>query len=107
MHDSTISKFILLLSYENWDNVFQEKEVNVLYNNFFNTYLRIHYASFPISKKNVYNSKPLLTTGIRISCANRRKLYITYRKSNNPLHIDHYKSYCHILSEVIMAENEL
>ena len=72
--------------------------------------IRISESTMPASqsrKKNVYNSKPLLTTGIRISCANRRKLYITYRKSNNPLHIDHYKSYCHILSEVIMAENEL
>ena len=33
----TISNFILLLSYENWDNVFQEKDVNILFDNFLNT----------------------------------------------------------------------
>jgi len=47
----TISNFILLLSYENWDNVFQEKDVNILFNNFLNTYLRIFNASFPNLKE--------------------------------------------------------
>jgi competence transcription factor ComK len=99
LYDPTISKFILLLSYENWGSVFKEKDVKILFNNFLNTYLRISYASFPNSKekKKFYNTKLWLTTGISISCANRRKLYLTYRKSNNPLHKDHYKSYCHII----------
>jgi len=56
-----------------------------------------------------YINKPFNfpTTGIRISCANKRKLYLTYRKCNNPLHKDHYKSYCHILSKLIMAAKYL
>jgi len=64
-------------------------------------------ASQTRKQKKVYNTKPSLTLGIRISCGNRRKLYLTYRKSNNPLHKGHYKSYCHILPEVIMAANKL
>jgi len=68
--------------------------------------IRISESTMPASQtrkqKIVYNTKQWLTTGIRISCANRRRLYLTYRKSDNPLHKDHYKSYCHMLSEVIM-----
>jgi len=60
-------------------------------------------SSMPIFQtKNAYKPKPWLITGIRISCANKRKLYLTYRKSNNPIHKEYYKSYCQTLSKVIM-----
>ena len=45
--NSTIRNFVYLLSYENWENVFVEENVNIIYNNFVNTYLRILYANFP------------------------------------------------------------
>ena len=50
--NNTIGNFTYLLSYENWENVFLEENVNVLYNNFINTYLRILYASFPFVRLN-------------------------------------------------------
>jgi len=104
----SIKNFTLLLSYENWEDVFLEKDVDTLFNNFLNTHLRIFYASFPnIKTKNAYNPKLWLTTGIRISCANKRKLYLTYRKINNPTQIQYYKSYCQILSKVIMLTKKL
>jgi hypothetical protein len=54
-----IKKFVYLLSYENWENVFMEEDVNIIYNNFVNTYVRIFYASFPLVKiKNSQSSKP-------------------------------------------------
>jgi hypothetical protein len=56
-----------------------------------------------IKTKNTYNPKPWLTTGIRITCANKSELYVTYRKSNNPIHKEYYKSYCQIMSKVIMS----
>ena len=108
INSHTIMNFTLLLSYENWEDVFLEKDVNILFNNFLNTYLRIFYASFPnIKTKNAYNPKPWLTTGIRISCATKRELYLTYRKSNNPIHKEYYKTYCQILSKVIMSAKKL
>jgi hypothetical protein len=59
VNNSSIKNFIHLLSYENWENVFLEENVNIIYNNFVNTYLRILYASFPLVKvKNSQNSKP-------------------------------------------------
>ena len=101
---NSISKFSFLLSFENWEDVFFGENVNIIFNNFLNTYLRIFYSSFPITKsQNSYKSKPWLTNGIRISCANKRKLYLTYRNSNDPNH----KKYCQILTTVIMAEKKL
>jgi len=69
---NSISKFKFLFSYENWEDVFLEENANIIFNNFLNTYLRIFYASFPITKsENSYKSKPWLTNGIRISCAKK------------------------------------
>jgi hypothetical protein len=83
--NNTIGNFTYLLSHENWENVFLEENVNVLYNNFINTYLRILYASFPFVRlKNSQNLKPWLTKGIKTSCLNKRRLYLNYRNSNNP-----------------------
>jgi hypothetical protein len=45
---NTIRNFVYLLSYENWEHVFLQENVNIIYNNFLNTYLRILYASFPL-----------------------------------------------------------
>jgi hypothetical protein len=57
--DNSISQFTLLLSYENWEDVFIDKNVNTNFNNFLNTYLRIFYTSFPFKKpKYSYNTKP-------------------------------------------------
>ncbi len=60
-----------LLSYENWDSVFMNDNINIIYNNFLNSYLRIFYACFPIKKQLIsVKPKPWITSGIRISCAN-------------------------------------
>ena len=69
-------------------------EVNAAYNNFLNTYLRIFYASFPLVKvTNSQSAKPWITKGIKISCLNKRKLYLNYRNSNNVDLKNHYKRY--------------
>jgi hypothetical protein len=100
----SIFKFQDLLSYENWEDVFRDNDVNTLFNTFLNTYLKIFYACFPTIKKNEHKTfKPWLTTGIRILCANRRKIYVTYRISNNLNYKTHYK----ILSSVITTAKNM
>ena len=47
---NSISKFTFMLSFENWEDVLLEENVIIIFNNFLNTYLRIFYAIFPITK---------------------------------------------------------
>ena len=100
--NNTILNFINLLSYEIWEEVFLEEDVNVIFNNFTNIYLRIFNASFPITKRKHHTkSNPWLTSGIRILCANKRYLYVSNRHNRDPIRIVHYKKYCKILPSVI------
>lgn len=57
----TISEFKLHLSYESWDNVVYDDNVNTI----FGIYLRIFYHSFPL-KKYIHNqnNKTWITAGI-------------------------------------------
>ena len=83
-------------------------EANIIFNNFLNTFLRIFYSSFLVNKSQYfYNQKPWLTSGIRISCANKRKRYLTYRNGNDPNFKEYYKKYCRIPSIVIMSAKKL
>ena len=88
VNNYSINKFKYLLSYGNWNDVFLDTNVNVnvIFNNFLITFLRIFYACFPVHKS--YHSlgqKPWLTSGIKTSCANKRKLYLTYRNNKTPI----------------------
>jgi hypothetical protein len=56
----SIMHFNIKLSYESWEDIFAEKNVNTAFNNFLNTYLRIFYSSFPL-KKSIIN--PVIRLG--------------------------------------------
>jgi len=45
-----IFEFGIKLSFETWDNVFENNCINSMYNNFLNAYLRTFYSSFPLKK---------------------------------------------------------
>jgi hypothetical protein len=47
------------LSYEIWDTIFGENDVNKIFNNFHNTFLRIFCSSFP-TKENTGSKKIVL-----------------------------------------------
>ena len=47
--DNIIRNFVHQLSYENLETFFTE-DVNIIYNNFVNTYVRIFYINFPLIK---------------------------------------------------------
>jgi hypothetical protein len=50
INEFTILEFKLNLSYESWDEIFTEDDVDTLFNSFLNTYLRIFYHIFPLKK---------------------------------------------------------
>jgi len=104
----SISQFALNLSYENWDNIFIKQNVNIIFNNFLNTYLRIFISSFPLQKiYSTQNNKPWITTGIKTSCQHKRELCLISRDSNNSKLKANYKSYYLTLSKVIKAAKQL
>jgi hypothetical protein len=79
VNNFTIAEFQLQLSYENWDSVFGGNDVNLIFNSFLNTYLKIFNSSFLIIKIQYVTSKnsniPWIIQGIKISCKRKRELF--------------------------------
>ena len=48
-----IAELQLQLSWESWNEVFNKKDVNLMFNSFLNTYLRYFNSSFKIKKKKI------------------------------------------------------
>jgi hypothetical protein len=100
----SISTFINLLSNKNWEEVFQEEDVNTNLNKFLNIFLRNFNLSFPYIKRGEHTEiNPWLTTGIRTSCITKRNLYVIYRNNPDLHHQAYYRKYCNILSSVFKA----
>ena len=81
----SIVNFNTKLSYESWEEIFAENDVNTIFNNFLNMF-KDFYSSFLSKKKIHYKScnKAWLTPGIKISCINKRKLFLIQRNCNDP-----------------------
>ena len=104
INNNTIAKFQLQLSWENWDDVFQQNDVNIKFNNLLNTYLRNYHSSLIKKERKLqHNKKQWLTNGIKISCNRKKELYLRSKLTNNQKTKEYYKRYCKILTKVIMA----
>ena len=102
MHKHTTFDFIFKLRVESWDGVFNNSDVNLMFNSFLNTYLKIFYSSFPLIRSKSRNySNNWITLGIKISCKRKRELFLLIRHSNTSTLKQHYKAYCKILVNVI------
>ena len=98
----SIVDFNAKLSYESWEDIFTENNVNTIFNYFLNMYLRIFYSSFPLKKVHHKScNKAWLTPGIKTSCINKRKLFLIQRNCIDPNLTNYYKTYCTILKSVI------
>ena len=93
INKTSIENFKLNLSFETWEEIFSNEDVDKIFNAFLNIYLRNFNNCFPIKKLfSKYNNKAWLTAGIRISCQHKRNLYILSRNSNNPILYAYYKN---------------
>ena len=100
--DYSVQKFIELLSHESWEAVFLNDNINTIFNSFSDTYLKIFQSCFLIKQKpNPSNFKLWLTQGIKIYCANNKKLYQTSKYSKDPSFNLYFKKYCKILKSTI------
>jgi hypothetical protein len=81
----SITDFVVKLSYETWDTVFSDVDIDTKFNFFLNTYLRIYYSSFPLKKaKNRAKYNIWMTTGVKISCKHKRGFCLISRDSHDP-----------------------
>ena len=56
INDQSILEFQLLLSHENWEEIFMEGDANISFNKFLNIYLRIFHSCFIKKRKKLqYN----------------------------------------------------
>jgi hypothetical protein len=56
MDKFAILDFIFKLSNESWEGVFNNNDVNLMFNYFLNTYLNIFHSSFPFVRSKTKNS---------------------------------------------------
>jgi hypothetical protein len=108
VNDQNILEFQLLLSHENWKDIFMEDGANISFNKFLNTCLRIFQSCFIKKRKNSnIVATPWITKGIKTSCNRKRELYLIARDSNVLEHKLCYKHYWKILSKVMKEAKKL
>jgi len=81
----TTAEFQSLLSEELWEDVFGVTDVNIMFKNFLNTYLRCYNTCFlkvNISKSNQTRSG-WITKGITVSCKKKKELFVLCKITNN------------------------
>jgi hypothetical protein len=75
-----------------------------------NSYLRIFNSCLPLAHKQKITKRiniNWITTGIRVSCAQKRTLYLRIIKEGNLALKGHYSKYCKILKKVIVAAKKM
>ena len=107
--EESVANFRWKLSYEQWDEIFTESDVNEMFNKFLNIYLRCFNHSFPLQKKIIHqkNQNKWITKGIIVSCKRKKELYLFYRTTNNLRIRTYYKKYCVILKKVILDAKKM
>jgi hypothetical protein len=69
INDQSILEFLLLLSHENWEEIFMDDDANISFHRYLNIYLRIFHSCFIKKCKNFNTiSKPWIPKGIKTSC---------------------------------------
>jgi hypothetical protein len=108
INEEKIENFQLALQNENWDEVYNEENVNRKCNSFLNTFLLIFENNFPlVFKKKEDITNKWITKGIRLSCKHKITLYTVVKKSSDDRLKLYYKRYCTILTRVIREAKKL
>lgn len=86
----------------NWQNVYNSKDVNESYQNFYNKinyFLNLIFPLKTVKQSENQKTKLWITQGIKTSAKNKRNLHKKMR--NGDVSIEHYKIYSKILKQVI------
>jgi hypothetical protein len=106
MNKNSVMEFQIKLSCELWDNVFNsdnDDNVDILFNSFLNSYLRIFHSSFPTKKiNNRMNKKPWITSDIKVMCQYKKPIFTLVGVAVNLELKNSYKSYSKNLTKAIL-----
>jgi hypothetical protein len=75
INNYNIYDFQTKLSYENWESVFNNSDIDTSFNEFLNIFLRHLYSSFPLIQRKKYKLNSWITSGIVVSCRRKRVFY--------------------------------
>jgi hypothetical protein len=82
--------------------MFEDKDVNILFNSFLNAYLRLFHTSFPLkSLRSRISSREWITPSINMQCHLKRGLYLLSKNNNDSDLRNCYKALCNSLSDNI------
>jgi hypothetical protein len=105
-----IAEFTCYLSFETWGDVFMDKDVDSVFNYFFNNYLQIVITAFPVVMINKdmknNNKKNWITKKLRNQCQFKRDLYLLVRNNNNIDLLNYYKRYTKELSKKLREDKK-
>jgi hypothetical protein len=103
----SLNDFNYRLSFEMWNDVFEENDVNIMFNSFLNIFLRLFNTSFlkSIIKPHITKKNLLISSSVKTKCNIKRHLYMMSRNSNDPNIKSCYKTYCKTLARDIIIPN--
>jgi hypothetical protein len=75
-YENSLNEFKNKLSLETWEEIFNEDDINNMFNAFLNRFLIIYYSTFPKKTINIKTKKTnWITSDIRNLCKLKRELY--------------------------------
>jgi hypothetical protein len=99
------------LSLVNWDNVFNCRDVDMSYNEFWNVYKNCHDVCFPLKRKrfnkNIHKKNPFMTLGLLTSRNSKNKLHKISIAEPTGANIQKYKQFKSLYSRVLRGAKKL
>ena len=103
-NETNITMFKNELKKQTWDNVLNETDVNIAYDNFISTVTRLYSTSCPkvrIKLNSKYKYKPWFTKGLKNACKKKNNLYKLFIKTKSKVHELKYKRYKNKLTSIL------
>ena len=99
-----LNYFKYSLSFELWEDIFAETEVNIIFNSLLNTFLKKFHSHFPLIRKTknnkiIANDTGWVTTYIKHLFSLKRDFYVLTKNYNNIKIMNHYKRDIYLLTK--------
>jgi len=105
--ETNMWKFVDEIHNLSWETVYNSLDINSKISSFYSVFKPVYESAFPIKHRVASKGKSWITQGIKISSRHKRLLYCLIRRLPDPILLDHYKSYCRILRNVVKVAKRL